>query len=188
MNEITKAEIEVCYVIGVMGARDDPHHNYTKPLGPWIAEQGCHLLTGGMGGVMAAVSEEFCAANYRNGKCIGVIPTDGHANKWVEVAVASPYARFNENKSEGVSANHSNIHYSDVVIALPGGNGTKDEVGLAVEQGTPVIVYAPEDMWASYPAGAPKTDDISVVQQFVADSLLTSQPLAATRINEVLAR
>ncbi len=186
MNELFSTEIEIGYIIGVMGERDKPHHAYTKPLGQWIAEQGYHLLTGGMGGVMAAVSEEFCAANYRNGKCIGVIPTDGHANAWVEVVVDSPYARFHE--SEKVSANHSNIHYSDVVIALPGGNGTKDEVGLAVEQGTPVIVYAPENRWESYPAGAPKTDDISVVQEFVANSLLTLQPLAATRINEALAR
>jgi uncharacterized protein (TIGR00725 family) len=186
MNALFSTEIEIGYIIGVMGERDNPHHAYTKPLGQWIAEQGYHLLTGGMGGVMAAVSEEFCAANYRKGKCIGVIPTDGHANAWVEVAVASPYARFNE--SEAVSANLSNIHYSDVVIALPGGNGTQDEVGIAVEQGTPVIVYAPENRWESYPAGAQKTHDIGVVQQFVANSLLTLQPLAATRINEALAR
>jgi uncharacterized protein (TIGR00725 family) len=186
MNALFSTEIEIGYIIGVMGERDNPHHAYTKPLGQWIAKQGYHLLTGGMDGVMAAVSQEFCAANYRNGKCIGVIPTDGHANAWVEVAVASPYARFN--KSEGVSANHSNIHYSDVVIALPGGNGTKNEVGLAVEKKTPVIVFAPETMWESYPAAAPKTNDITVVQQFVADSLLTLQPLAAKRINEALAR
>jgi hypothetical protein len=43
-------------------------------------------------------------------------------------------------------------------------------------------------MWASYPAGAQKTNDITVVQQSVADSLLTLQLLAATRINEALTR
>ena len=48
-------------IVGVMGSGVDRHEELAAPLGRWIAEGGHHLLTGGGGGVMEAVSEAFAA-------------------------------------------------------------------------------------------------------------------------------
>lgn len=45
-----------------------------KCLGQWLAGRGVHLLTGGGGGVMAAVSEAFYQSPDRRGLVIGIIP------------------------------------------------------------------------------------------------------------------
>ena len=60
-------------IIGVMGSGVDRHDELAVPLGRWIAECGHHLLTGGGGGVMEAVSEAFARVPGRPGLAIGVL-------------------------------------------------------------------------------------------------------------------
>ena len=48
-------------VIGVLGSSMMRHEQLAEPLGTWIAQKGFHLLTGGGGGVMAAVCQAFVA-------------------------------------------------------------------------------------------------------------------------------
>ncbi|HUT02907.1 MAG TPA: DNA-binding protein, partial [bacterium] len=43
-------------IVGVLGSGSEPHEEKAKPLGEWLAREGVHLLTGGGGGVMEAVS------------------------------------------------------------------------------------------------------------------------------------
>src|SRR5262249_46333707 len=67
-------------IVGVMGSGVERHDALAAPLGRWIARRGCHLLTGGGGGVMAAVSEAFASVAERPGLVIGVLkgfPGDG---------------------------------------------------------------------------------------------------------------
>ena len=44
-----------------------------------------------------------------------------------------------------LSRNHINVLSSDVIVALPGGAGTRSEVELAVMYRKPVISYLGED-------------------------------------------
>ena len=61
-------------IIGVMGSGSEAHTDKSAKLGEWIAESGFHLLTGGGGGVMSAVSKSFCETENRKGLSIGIIP------------------------------------------------------------------------------------------------------------------
>ncbi len=82
-------------VVGVMGSGSRLHLERASALGRWLAECGVHLLTGGGGGVMAAVSKSFHATPNRRGLVIGVLPCDespsnpkegyppeGYPNQW----------------------------------------------------------------------------------------------------------
>ena len=46
-------------IVGVMGSGTAPHAERARSVGQWLAQQGVHLLTGGGGGVMEAVSQAF---------------------------------------------------------------------------------------------------------------------------------
>ena len=57
-----------------MGSGTTPHALLAIPLGRALARMGVHLLTGGGGGVMEAVSRAFHEASGREGLVIGVLP------------------------------------------------------------------------------------------------------------------
>ena len=66
-------------IVGVMGSGSSPHAERAAPIGRWLAELGVHLLTGGGGGVMAAVSQAFSETQPRLGSVIGIIPSGSDA-------------------------------------------------------------------------------------------------------------
>jgi hypothetical protein len=101
----------------------------------------------------------------------GFVLKQGYPNPWVELCIQSPLSVFDGTDPNAVTRNHINILTSHVIIALPGNKGTCNEVDLALRFNKPIIVFAPETMWESYPAGAQKTHDIGVVQQFVNTTL-----------------
>ena len=78
-------------IVGVMGSGSEAHEELAVPLGRLLAELGCHLLTGGGGGVMAAVGAAFVAVEPRVGRSIGVLPgpdaRPGYPNPSVEIAI-----------------------------------------------------------------------------------------------------
>ena len=84
-------------IVGVMGSGSQSHADQAAPLGRWLAEQNVHLLTGGGGGVMSAVSRAFYEVPNRRGVVIGIIPGDagasslrgrhGYPNPWVEMPI-----------------------------------------------------------------------------------------------------
>src|SRR3989442_499046 len=61
-------------VVVVAGDGSEPYRDRSGAIGEWIAQSGCHLLTGGGGGVMAAVMESFIDSVGRQGIAVGVIP------------------------------------------------------------------------------------------------------------------
>lgn len=61
-------------VVGVMGSGSARHADLAEPLGRALARMGVHLLTGGGGGVMEAVSRAFHEVPGRTGMVIGVLP------------------------------------------------------------------------------------------------------------------
>jgi uncharacterized protein (TIGR00725 family) len=137
-------------LVGVLGSGIEPHVERAAPLGRWLATEGVHLLTGGGGGVMAAVSQAFAGVAGRRGLVIGILPArsaadptppPGYPNAWVELAIATHLALTGERGTEPLSRNHITVLSADVLVALPGGAGTRSEVLLALRYGRPVVAW-----------------------------------------------
>src|SRR5262245_40671579 len=138
------------WLIGVMGSHAEEHADLAVPLGRWLAEAGYDLLTGGGPGVMEAVSRGFAGVAGRRGVVVGVLPADkddparpkkGYPNPYVEVVVRTHLPAVGDDGASPASRNHVNVLSAHVVVALPGGPGTRTEVELAVRYGRPVIAY-----------------------------------------------
>jgi uncharacterized protein (TIGR00725 family) len=132
-----------------------------------------HLLTGGGSGTMLACSRGFCSVEPRRGLSIGVLPKLSqqrlaYPNPFVEVPILTHLPFSGERGTDQLSRNHINVLSSCVVIALPGGPGTRSEVVLAVQYGKPVMAYiASEGELAGLPRGVPRTNDLDEVLDFV---------------------
>jgi len=159
-------------IVGVMGSSEDPHTELAGAVGRLLAAEGYHLLTGGGGGVMAAVSEAFAAVPRRRGKVIGVLRAAGTArtvasakarrsyalkrapNPWVEIPVYTHLPLSGAEGKDPLSRNHINVLTADAVVVLPGGSGTLSELELAVEYGWPVILCIADHTVGGHDAAA----------------------------------
>ena len=145
-------------IIGVMGSGVDEHVELATVAGSTIAALGHHLLTGGGGGVMRSVSQAYAGSSKRQGVVLGVIRAEtessaagrmpvrsysplGTPNEWVDIPVFTHLPHSAELGKEPTSRNHINVLTSDVVVALPGGPGTRTEVELALEYGWPLVFF-----------------------------------------------
>jgi uncharacterized protein (TIGR00725 family) len=143
-------------IVGVMGSGTVAHEARSVPLGRELARRDVHLLTGGGGGVMAAVSRSFHETPGRRGLVIGILPAAedsmspraGYPNPWVEVSIRTHLPLTGEHGTEPLSRNHINVLTADLVIALPGGAGTASEVTLARAYGKPITAFldAPDEI------------------------------------------
>ncbi len=181
-------------IVGVMGSGTDAFRDFAPHaarLGRWIAEHGYDLLTGGGPGLMAVVCRAFFETPDRRGVVIGVVPgsvpalgslerrdeelvtpvaydvEEGYPNRWVEVAIYTHLPHSGAWGTSRLSRNHINVLSSDVVVALPGGEGTQSEIWLARQYGIPVIAFHPPDVDLAVPAGVPKTAVLEEVARFV---------------------
>ena len=165
-------------IVGVMGSGVDACDDLADPLGRWLEQAGVHLLNGGGGGVMAAVSRAFHAVTPRAGLVIGILPGEademrhlakpGYPNAWIDVPIYTHLPLSGADGMDARSRNPINVLTSDVVVALPGGEGTRSEVHLAVRFGKPVIVWFGTHRvdWAP-PDGARRAETLEDVQRFV---------------------
>jgi len=106
----------------VGGSRiDEATADTARELGRLLAARGHTVVTGGLGGVMAAVS---AGARERDGHTIGILPGDDRAdaNEHVEEAIATGI---------GHARNGVVVLNGDAVIAVDGGSGTLSELGYA---------------------------------------------------------
>ena len=140
-----------------MGSSSEPFKHLSEPIGRLIAESGCHLLTGGGYGVMAEVSKAFCEVENRTGHSIGILRSSdlpllkekkqerrqvSHiVNPWVEIPILTHLPLSGEFGTDFMSRNHINVMASDLVIALPGGQGTFSEVTLRVQYRRPIVLF-----------------------------------------------
>ena len=171
-------------IIAVIGSGQSAHAELSAEVGALIARSGCHLLTGGGQGVMAATSRAFCEVQSRRGLCIGVTPrigsykegTFGHRppNAWVELPIVT---HLLGGGTEGIdSRNPINVLSAAAVVALPGGPGTWAEVRLSRHFCRPILAYlrpTAEDaapQIGEHPAdalGVPVTGDLTEVEVFI---------------------
>jgi uncharacterized protein (TIGR00725 family) len=137
-------------IVGVMGSGSEAYEPRAQQVGSWLATEGVHLLTGGGGGVMAAVSRAFHETPGRRGLVIGVLPSaksassepkPGYPNPWVEIPIFTHLPLSGERGTDPMSRNHINVLSADVLIFLPGAAGTAGEAELAVSYQTPAIAY-----------------------------------------------
>jgi len=165
-------------IVGVVGSGTERWDELSVPLGRWLATQDCHLLTGGGAGVMAAVSEAFGAVSGRKGLVIGVLPgrvgeafeyaaRSGYPNPWVEIPIRTHLPLSGARGRDTLSRNHINVLTADMVIALPGGEGTRAEAELAVRYGRPVLLFGAPEAFGDFPGAPERTASLARVEAFV---------------------
>ncbi len=127
-------------------ALDPDFFTMTRALGEWIGRGGHTLVYGGCDmGLMECVAQ---AVHESGGQVIGVIPArleqGGHTSDCIDVRILCE--TLGERKQLMLA-------HSDVVLALPGGIGTLDEIFTVAAEGTlsyhdkRVIVYNMKGFW-----------------------------------------
>ena len=197
-------------IIGVVGCADKELSKRSETdqrriksqaygLGTRLAElQSVHLLTGGGGGVMREVSHGFFDVHPRAGLILAVIPEGKspdlgilqsndlpreYPNQWVEIPIFTHLSGTTPKALD--SRNHINIRTANALIVLPGGNGTKGEMELALEKGRPIVVFLMDandtvggldrtSLSTTYSVVATEND----VLRFISKRVLTASPRA----------
>lgn len=115
-------------VIGA-GACNQATAAQARDVGRLLAEAGCIVVNGGLGGVMAAASEGAAAAG---GTVVGILPGDdpGDANRYVTFPVAT---------GMGDARNAIIANTAAGFIAIAGAYGTLSEIAFALKRNKPVV-------------------------------------------------
>lgn len=130
-------------VVGPGDTDDGVLLEHAEAIGAALASEGLVVVTGGLGGVMAAAARGASAAG---GLVVGVLPGDAaaDANEWVDVALPT---------GMGEGRNLLVVRAADVVVCVGGSWGTLAEVALALRIGTPVVSLHGWRVDATAPAG-----------------------------------
>ncbi|WP_437568675.1 TIGR00725 family protein [Sorangium sp. So ce542] len=121
-------------------------------LGRRAVEAGFRLVTGGLGGVMAAVSRGGReATTWRDGDIVGLLP--GY-----EASAANPYVDIVIPTGMQIGRNILVVAAADVVVVVGGGAGTLSEIAVAWQLGKPMLALATSGGWARQLAGG-RVDD-----------------------------
>jgi uncharacterized protein (TIGR00725 family) len=116
-------------VVGPGQPDDEALLAIARDVGAGLARSGCTVITGGLGGVMAAASR---GAHEAGGLVVGLLPGDDAdvANEWVDVAIPTGL---------GEARNALVARAARVVIAVGGSWGTLAEIAFARRRDTPVV-------------------------------------------------
>jgi len=100
-----------------------------EKIGHALASAGAVIVTGGLGGVMAAACR---GAKSAGGLTVGILPGTypAAANEWVDVIIPTGL---------GEARNALVVRSATAVIAVGGEYGTLSEIALALRAGIPVI-------------------------------------------------
>lgn len=164
--------------VGVMGSSRDEHEALAGPLGALLARLEVNLLTGAGNGVMASVSRSFVESRRGRGISIGIVPCaslearhvprPGSPNAWIDLPIYTHLPLSSADGKDDLSRNHINVLTSDIVIALPGSDGTASEVELALRYDKPVAAFAANEAQLSNLNGAiPRLFEVADVESFV---------------------
>jgi uncharacterized protein (TIGR00725 family) len=122
------ARARIVAVIGP-GVCDAALAERARQVGRGLAERGCVVLTGGLGGVMEAASR---GAAEGGGLVIGLLPgaEPADANAHVAVAIAT---------GVGEARNAILACTAEALVAVGGGYGTLSEIAFALRRGKRVV-------------------------------------------------
>ena len=118
-----------------------------ETLGAGLVEAGFRVVTGGLGGVMEAVSRGArLAAGDDEGRVIGILPglDPTEANEHVEIVLPT---------GMGYARNVLVVAAGDAVIAVGGRSGTLSELAMAWQLGKPLVALDLGEGWSSRLAG-----------------------------------
>jgi uncharacterized protein (TIGR00725 family) len=118
-----------------------------EELGCALIDEGYRIISGGMGGVMDAVSRgAHSSENYREGDVLGIIPglNREEASAYCDVVIATGM-HFARNQIIVASA--------DAIVAIGGGAGTLSELAFAWQLGKPIYAFQSEG-WAGKLSGS----------------------------------
>jgi uncharacterized protein (TIGR00725 family) len=120
------ARIAVC----APGTATDEELQLAARVGRLVAERGCTLVCGGLGGAMAAACR---GAKEAGGTTIGIIPgyDDRAANPWVDHVICTGLGQARNALVAGTG---------HALIAVGGGWGTLSEIALGLRLGRPVVL------------------------------------------------
>jgi uncharacterized protein (TIGR00725 family) len=116
-------------VVGPGDAATEAECMTAREVGRRLAEAGCVLVNGGLGGVMAAAAAGAAEAG---GTSIGLLPD-------VDRSAAAPDLTATIPTGLGELRNAIIVRSVDAVIAVGGSWGTMSEVALAMRTGKPVV-------------------------------------------------
>ena len=111
------------------GDADEATCTIARDVGRALAERGITVLTGGLGGVMAAAAQ---GARDGGGQAIGLLPGDDRTT-------GSPAHTALVPTGLGEVRNAMLVREADGVIAVGGSWGTLSEIALARRTGVPVV-------------------------------------------------
>lgn len=117
--------------VAVIGPGDatDAERAAARTVGAGLAEAGVVVVTGGLGGVMAAAT---AGARDAGGTTLALLPGDDPAASQVAATVTVPTGL-------GESRNALVVRAADAIVAIGGAWGTLSELALALRRGTPVV-------------------------------------------------
>lgn len=160
-------------LIGVIGSGTNPYPDLSWPLGKFLAEKGCNLINGGGQGVMKEVAKAFFQVADRKGIAIGILPSaktcetkedragfcplPGYPNSYIDLPIFTHLHLTGERGKNLASRNHIIILSADIIVALPGGPGTRSEIELALEYGKPILILATKNEWKEFSHTSAKT-------------------------------
>lgn len=100
-----------------------------ETVGRLVGQAGATVVTGGLGGVMAAASR---GAQAVGAVTVGLLPGSdrGAANPWVQVALPTGL---------GEARNTLVVRAADALVAIGGEYGTLSEIAFALKTGVPVV-------------------------------------------------
>ena len=118
-------------IITVIGANSPSLRGaqLAQEVGRELAQRGCIVACGGLGGVMEAACR---GAKSAGGMTIGILPG-------ADPAAANPYVDLPIPTSMGYARNVIVVKTGRAVISVDGAYGTLSEIGHALAEGIPVI-------------------------------------------------
>ncbi|ADB57715.1 TIGR00725 family protein [Archaeoglobus profundus] len=122
--------------VAVVGSErcDERHYRIAYEVGRLLAERGCVVVNGGLGGIMEASA---AGAKLKGGLTVGIIPSDRKedANQYIDIVIVTDM---------GHARNVIIAQSCDAMIAIGGGYGTISEMAIALKLGKKVVAIEPE--------------------------------------------
>jgi len=114
--------------------------NMAREVGRVIAQEGFHLVCGGLGGVMLESCRGFKSIS-GVGRSIGILPDyeSQRANPFVDVVIPTGL---------DVGRNQLVVASGFAVVVVGGGAGTLSEIALAAQIGRPILLMKGSGGWA----------------------------------------
>lgn len=137
-----------------------------RAAGRWLASQGVVVVTGGLGGVMAAASE---GAQSQGGTSIGLLPGDSRDDGNQHLTLSLPTGL-------GEMRNGLVVRSADVVLAIGGSWGTLSEIALAARTNVPVVML---NGWELPTSGVTRVD--TLVEALDSVRVLLGMPAAEVK-------